>query len=186
MSRKNCWRAAAALTGLLSAATSSVTFAKPPDLPVEQDYTCRGSEVPVTLDVVMPALLPPLLAVQMHGAETPAESEEAQRAEAARHVFQVGERCRSQGNLDMARTCYEEAHLLSPTSRPGRLAIQRLHELEQDRGGAEEQEEPPLPPRRTPTTEEPPLQQRGPVKPEQMYEEMRRNSQPLGLVERSY
>jgi hypothetical protein len=201
MVKKHGWCTAAALAGLLSTVSGTSSAAKPPDLPVDQGVTCpegRESdpsapkrpalpggreEMPVVVDVVMPALLPRLLAevLQPRPAET---AQPANRDEEARHIFRIGEQCQRQGDLDKARTCYEEAHLLSPTSRHGRLAMQRLHELEQGRGsgGGEEQEEPPT--RRTPTTAEPPLQE--PPSPEQSYRQMLQRTQPLGLSYRPY
>ena len=199
MAMKRYWGAA-----VLAALLSATCGAKPPDLPVEQGVTCPaagawfdglrraveglrvevelvlpGGEAPVALDALLPTLLPPLLA---DGARRELMDEEVPtgRYAEARHIFQLGESCRRQGDLDKARTCYEEAHLLSPTSRFGRLAMQRLHELEQLRDAGETQEEP----RRAPTHDEPPLPDGKGA--EQSYQKMLERSQPLGLVERSY
>jgi hypothetical protein len=67
----------------------------------------------------------------------------------ARHLFDIAELCVSLGDLAKARTCYEEAHVICPTSACGRLAIDRLRELDRARFGAggdtaEEQEAPPV------------------------------------------
>jgi Flp pilus assembly protein TadD len=52
------------------------------------------------------------------------------RQQEARALFDIAERCQKNGDRDMARTCYEEAHLLAPQTDFGRLAIQRLSELD--------------------------------------------------------
>jgi hypothetical protein len=206
MVKKHGWCTAAALAGLLGAMAGPGSAAKPPDLPVDQIHRCPegrdgpGSielidairlaleigagqgETPITVDAILPVLVPPLL-TEVFQPQPANPTQPANRYQEARHIFEIGERCRRQGDLDKARTCYEEAHLLSPTSHYGRLAMQRLHEMEQSqRGSSEEQEEPPL---RTPTTEEPPLQER-PPSPEQSSLKLRQSAQPLGLVERSY
>jgi hypothetical protein len=67
-------------------------------------------------------------------------------AEAAR-LLALGERCRQIGDYAQAAVCFEEAHLVSPTSIAGRLAIDRLREMEVERfggprGAAEEAELP--------------------------------------------
>jgi hypothetical protein len=79
-----------------------------------------------------------------------------QDAEAAR-LFALGERCRQIGDHAQARVCYEEAHVASPTSVAGRLAIDRLRMLELQRlalpaDGAEEAEMPDSWQPRRPTT----------------------------------
>ncbi len=48
----------------------------------------------------------------------------------ARALFQIGEECRKKGDAAMARTCYEEAHILAPQTDFGRQAIQRLAEMD--------------------------------------------------------
>jgi hypothetical protein len=67
-------------------------------------------------------------------------------AEAAR-LLALGERCRQIGDHAQAAVCFEEAHLVSPTSIAGRLAIDRLREMEFERfggprGAAEEADAP--------------------------------------------
>jgi hypothetical protein len=61
----------------------------------------------------------------------------------ARRIFHVGERCLRKGDLDMAANCYQEVHLLTPTSRYGQIAMERLSEIESrktDAANSEEQE----------------------------------------------
>jgi hypothetical protein len=68
---------------------------------------------------------------------------------AARHVFAIGERSLRKGDLDMAYSCYQEVHLLAPTSRYGLRAIDRMGEIEARRaasGNAEQSEAPVMPP----------------------------------------
>lgn len=96
------------------------------------------------------------------------------RAEAnaiqAQRLFETGERLRRDGEFEQARTCYQQAHLLTPTTLHGRMAIVRLEELEE---------------RLREVFEE----QGGPGRnadPEQVYRDMHRRSIPLGLVEISH
>jgi hypothetical protein len=214
MSMKHCWCATAILASYLSSATSPRSSAKPPDLPLEQGVACPegriqletselfgslrraveslraemgaappDAETPLTLDTIVPALLPLLLGAsprQEMPARTPARLAEAEQK------FQRGERYRRQGDLGQARICYEEAHLLSPTSRYGRLAMQRLLEMEQVSAEIEES-----PVQAAPTTVEPPVQQRdfdnpGGETPEESFGKLRLKTQPLGLVEPAY
>jgi hypothetical protein len=71
------------------------------------------------------------------------------RVVSARRLYQVGERCLRKGDLDMAYSCFQEVHLLAPTSRYGLNAIDRLSEIEsrraEDSSEAEEQEPPSMP-----------------------------------------
>jgi len=65
----------------------------------------------------------------------------------ARALFAIAESCLSKGDIDKARTCYEETHLIAPESACGRQAMQRLAEIDGIRinavaGNAEEQESP--------------------------------------------
>lgn len=65
--------------------------------------------------------------------------------EQARALFDIAERCRKVGDLDKARTCYEETHLLVPDTRLGRRAMERLIDIDSAlingvQGTAEEQE----------------------------------------------
>ena len=55
----------------------------------------------------------------------------------ARALYRIAERCLKNGDLDMARTCYEETHLLAPESSLGREAIQRLADIERPRTSGE-------------------------------------------------
>jgi hypothetical protein len=158
-------KAACGLVALLCFTSGAVCVAKPPDLPVEQGIACpEGVDGPAPGDLFGPQ--------RRSAAPVPVDSDVTDRTDEARQVFQKGERWRSMGALVKARTCFEEAHLLSPTSRFGRRAMQRLIELEQLDEPGEEQEEPQ--PRRTPTTLEPPLLK------------LPARARPLGLVERSY
>jgi hypothetical protein len=66
----------------------------------------------------------------------------------AETFFEIAEELRRQGKLEWARTCYQEAHLLSPGTTLGRRSMDRLHDLEaqlRQRGGEEEAEEPGAP-----------------------------------------
>jgi hypothetical protein len=61
------------------------------------------------------------------------DSPDAQKRMQARTMFKIAERCLHNGDLDMARTCYEETHLLAPETRLGRKAIQRLADIDRVR-----------------------------------------------------
>jgi hypothetical protein len=67
---------------------------------------------------------------------------DADHLDSARRLFQVGERCQRDGDLDMARNCYDEARLICPGSRCGRLAARRIVQIDGLRS-AEESCEPP-------------------------------------------
>lgn len=174
---------------------------------VEATPTTPVADVPATVDAVCPCFLPVLVehvrrrlaqAQPAPGTPLPAApvAKEADgRAEQAKRMFQIAERCRRGGDLEMARTCYEETHLMSPTSRFGRLAMQRLRDLERHQdgnGAAEESDAPPTQrsPRQNPTTDEPPLSRgrdlNGLTPAERQFRKMRQRSEPLGLVERTY
>jgi tetratricopeptide (TPR) repeat protein len=68
-----------------------------------------------------------------------------QRREEAHGLYQLGERCRRNGDATMAYGFYQESHQASPDSYYGQMAIQRMYEIERHRGprgsGVEEQEE---------------------------------------------
>jgi hypothetical protein len=72
---------------------------------------------------------------------------------AARRMYLIAERCRRQGDLDMASNCYQETLLLCPHSAYGRKSLTRLHEIEAcrvtdtDPSEAEEQDTPPITPK---------------------------------------
>lgn len=138
MSKKTGRRGAGVLVSLLCFCLVPASQAKPPDLPLEQGFSCP---------------------------ENDARECEQDCDQQARRMFEMAERCRRDGKREQARTCYEEAHLLSPTSRHGRLAIQRLVELEAIDDASEEQEEPSAPAER-------PL--------------LKLHALPLGLVEQVY
>lgn len=120
----------------------------------------------------------------------------------ARRLFEIAERCRAAGDDDKARTCYEEVHLLSPGSPEGRLAIDRLWELDRarlrthaDADTAEEQDAPPLrrlhrePTERRRHVAEPALRRRESIRPvdgDARHKAMLRSTEPLEtLPERS-
>jgi hypothetical protein len=64
-------------------------------------------------------------------------AQDVEKVLAARRLYQIGQRCLQAGDLDMATNCFEESHLLAPTSRYGLRAIDRLSEIEQLRGTEE-------------------------------------------------
>lgn len=66
----------------------------------------------------------------------------------AKLLFDLAEQCRALGDFVKARICYEEAHLLSPGSTCGRLAINRLRDLDRARRDGDTAEEQDIPPAR--------------------------------------
>ena len=125
MSWKN-WAAAAVLASQLPA----VTAAKPADLPIDQriNYAGHGDEIPAAPPPAAPMAQPP----------------NAVAAPAAVDSFQRAERLRLEGHLREARRGYEETHIIAPTSRVGKQAIQRLRDLERPGNDFAEEQEPPL------------------------------------------
>jgi hypothetical protein len=105
------------------------------------------------------------------GAETTSSTKPAPKVaedKRARRLFDLAETQRRLGNHDAARVFYQRVHVTSPTTPLGKLAIERLIELENGLpGGAEEQGVPP-------------------TNPESLFRNMRNRTVPLGLVEVSY
>lgn len=67
------------------------------------------------------------------------------RQSQAEKMFAIAESCRSAGDLEKAYVTYQEAHLLCPEGAHGRLAIERMAQIEQQRASetpAEESEPP--------------------------------------------
>jgi hypothetical protein len=84
----------------------------------------------------------------------------------ARHLYEAALRCLRAGKLAEARAHLREAHLANPTCRFGRLAIERLQELEA------------LPP-----GEEPQSDEAESTEAERVFRRVRQTTQPLGLVQ---
>jgi hypothetical protein len=104
-------------------------------------------------------------------------------AEQARELYELASRFARQGNLDRARACLRQAHLANPTCRFGRLAIERLQELEAPATGEETSE--PTPPRTDPrpgSTREPNRNGDNLTESERVFKRIRQSTQPLGLV----
>ncbi|HZZ81010.1 MAG TPA: hypothetical protein VFE62_21090 [Gemmataceae bacterium] len=130
------------------------------------------SESTPSIDTVTPALMPGLIdelvrqagqIVLQRGAVTGKDLE-------ARRCFEKAERARMAQNFETARLGYQQAHLLSPTSLLGRLAIIRLQQVEEQmRDPSEESSEPPTP-----------------RNSQSMYRDMNERTIPLGLVHVSY
>jgi hypothetical protein len=58
--------------------------------------------------------------------EQPDQQSLSPRQSRVRHLYRIGERCRRQGDLDMARNCYEEVCRIAPQSSYGILASAQL------------------------------------------------------------
>jgi hypothetical protein len=154
---KCLWSACAALVIFGSGLGGSTSLAKPPDLPanleVDFDVNKEESETEgnITLgvdlfsgnwslsfsfpwNVLSSWLADAPKAVKTTkvrdktkaGEQNPISLEEMQ----ARALFTIAESCLSKGDIDKARTCYEETHLTAPASACGRQAMQRLAELD--------------------------------------------------------
>src|SRR3954469_15681098 len=108
---KSRW-SAAVLATLLGVGPASVSAAKPPDLPVDQNHQCPEGREPIAPAPFTPEELGRLL---HEVAEAPVEAAAPRLAE-VRHLFEIAERCRLKGDLAKARTCYQEVHLMSPTT----------------------------------------------------------------------
>lgn len=96
-----------------------------------------------------------------------------ERYRQAQRIFALGMEYQQRGALNKARTCFQEAHLLSPDTRFGRMAMQRLNDLEsQSRtgDGTEDSEERVKPSRGDGQSNE------------QQYQDMLRRTIPLGTV----
>jgi hypothetical protein len=164
---KIAWSACVALVAL-GLSFQSAGHAKPPDLPVDLGVDFEQTDSPRTitlgydflsgnllLSFSMPwKLVLPWQAAPKEQTQTDSKVDEgatpqAVRRQQARALFAIGERCLKNGNLDKARTCYEEAHLLAPETRVGRRAIERLSEIDNKRtipvNGAGEEQEPVAP-----------------------------------------
>jgi hypothetical protein len=160
---KRIWFAWAVL-GLFGAACPSPTFAKPGDLPVDVDQQCpdarettrsihtEGSDdrfatgLPPRADVA-PAtgtrwttrgLAPRPTHELRDGCPEPTITHDVE----AEQLFSFAEQCHRRGESSRARVFYEEVYLLSPESASGRLALERLREVEREQlGDAEETED---------------------------------------------
>ncbi len=219
------WGSAAVVAVWLGAAATSVSQAKPPDLPAANHVRCEDDDapgtgqprfewdattrqlrpaiegqaaasIPICIDGWCPSVLPFILesicerlwpivptGVAVPTAMAPRDAmtddvrrgdpEFANSAEEARHLYELAARFARAGKLIEARACLRKAHLANPTCRFGRLAMQRLQELETIEP-AEEASEPP------PNAEPPSGDDMGSA--EQIFQQMRQTTQPLGLV----
>jgi hypothetical protein len=186
------------------------------EVEVEVRSPARAGAAPcLELDVLCPSLVPMLLErILQPGFETEAQDHRAAAATAVRDetegqvahgaddgpvaptatavqvetMFEIAERCRRDGDMARARTCYQETHLLAPTSRFGRLAVERLRQLELE--VAAESATTQTESRREPYEElaeprEEPVNGHDSEGPdaESVYRRIRATTQPLGLVE---
>lgn len=132
---------------------------------------------PMAIDSVTPMLVEQLLReVSGYLASGPTGSTDKpavaqDRKRQAQHLFQIAERCYRTGDFEKARTCYQQVHLLTPTSQLGRSAIDRLSQVEERLRDATEEQDLPAP--------------QG-TEPEEAFRNLRQRSIPLGLVELSY
>jgi hypothetical protein len=166
-------RCRAAAPVALAVAIGSFAGAKPPDLPalsreaVAPRAGSRQIEIVVMdgqnkTEAAEPLAVMPLEVEQI--SVMPTESSPVANADprlaGARRLYRIGERCRREGDFDMAVNCYNETHLLAPNSVYGRKAQERLkkiqapHAADPVSGDAETQEPPrPMPQRRAASPE---------------------------------
>jgi hypothetical protein len=175
---------------LIGLASAPAAWGKPADLPADDKIQCpEGQEKgehggislgsdhfadapksPASIDTVSPTLVPAcvemwlqkvgeMFFVQQRDVFVPFNTPERQ----VRDLFERAEKCRRSGDFANARTNYQRLHMLAPTSRLGRLAIDRIIEIEERMREPAEEAEPP-----------------------QSFRQMRERSQPLGLVEVTY
>jgi hypothetical protein len=179
---------------------AGAAWAKPADLPVPSQPECAGvtddpvhgslsitldlltgriavevmakSDQPAAIDAVSPAFLPALLdQILAQAGNALARRAPTPEEKLANQLFRDGENCERLGQLEQARLCFQQAHLLAPTSKLGRKAIDRLQQIEERmRDASEESSEPPV----------------GPVDPEALFRDIRGRTIPLGLVVVSY
>jgi hypothetical protein len=147
----------------LAVAVSTFASAKPPDLPAttrevvapETDHPRieivqdgwgdkpDGLEVlgvvPVEVEAipVQPSELPPDANNETAAPEAVEAGVVDPQRGAARQIYLIGERCRRQGDVDMATNCYQEARLLCPESDYARKAGRRLRELKAASGNSQ-------------------------------------------------
>jgi hypothetical protein len=228
----------AVLAALVGTSSGTVSVAKPPDLPAENDVQCQdgreeaaygtftlGWDVlsgnvwtknepkgqPSAEAVCVGVLCPnvPLLVQWLYQrAQTTAAARNpstagvvrdavrlgpnfAATAEQARQLYEISGRCVREGNLEQARACLRQAHLANPTCRFGRLAIERLQQLESNDAEACEEPGKPAKPNASPrprVTDEPPLSEEPQSDDEETSQaerslrQLRNTTVPLGLV----
>jgi hypothetical protein len=160
---KIAWSACVALV-VLGFSFESAGYAKPPDLPVDLGVEFDQADNPRSITLgydflsgnllfsfsmpwkfVLPWQAAPTAQPQTESKGDDIATPQAVRRQQARALFATAERCLKNGDVDKARTCYEETHLLAPETRVGRRAIERLSEIDNTRtipvtGAGEEQE----------------------------------------------
>jgi hypothetical protein len=164
--------------------------AKPADLPADDKIQCpQGQEkgahggiaidldalsgglaAPGGIDTINPMLIEALLEQWLDAVAKLLPTAADPRAQQARQAYEAAERARRAGDYVQARTSYQQVHLLAPTSRLGRLAIDRIIEIEQRLRDASEEAEPAVP---------------NPA-PRPLRRGSRDGYEPLGLVEVTY
>ena len=148
------WLAATALT----CSASTTVIAKPADLPVDMRINLAAAE------------------------SAPADQPVAPDSDRAVEIFERAERHRQLGQMPEARRAYEEVHLLAPTSRVGREAIQRMRDLDNPGNDFTEEQEPPLS-RSAYRPGEQPRRDVNRVKPSRSeWQDMLRDTEPLGVA----
>lgn len=128
------------------------------------------------IDTMSPALLPTyldvlmkhvggMLSTRMNAGPDAVIATTDQGTAQAQRLFDMAETYRRLGLYGSARFYFQRVHSLQPTTPLGRLAIERLTEVEDRLRDAEES---------------------GNEDPDQVYRRMQQNTMPLGLVELTY
>ncbi|MFO0968083.1 MAG: hypothetical protein U0793_21210 [Gemmataceae bacterium] len=140
------------------------------DAPAVPDLTWLDALLPHLVTKAAQDAVTPQPAASVETARSPSNREvQLDRYRQAQRILGLGIAYEQRGLFSKARTCYQETHLLSPETRYGRQAMERLTALEQrsrERDGSEEADEPA-------TSND--------VR-ERNHENMRRQTAPLGTV----
>jgi hypothetical protein len=120
-----------------------------------------------TIDAVCPSIVSAYvqsLLERMKTQPTDAASSASDRDKQARQLFEVAEFYRRTSHYASAKFYYQRSHQAAPTSRLGRLAIDRIGEMEDRLRAADESSE---------------------RDPEALFQEMRERTVPLGLTQQA-
>jgi hypothetical protein len=192
---KFCW--STVLLAVLLCAPGPRAWAKPPDLPADNDIRCREACEPTETWRWLPGREVPT--VRPHGAAIrlrdgvdgeiagDLDPELCEGAQKARELYEAGRRFTRDGDLEQARARLREAHMANPTCHYGQRAIQRLLEMEAIEMGEESERPKPATIRRPLTREHEPLEEQESddeemTQAERSFQRVRQSTQPLGMV----
>jgi hypothetical protein len=145
--------------------TCAPLWAKPADLPADDKIQCPGAQekgehggiaidldalsgrlaAPGPIDTVNPLLFGAWIEQWLEAVAALLPTSADPRDQQARQAYETAEQARRAGDYAKARISYQQVHLLAPTSRLGRSAIDRITEMEQRLRDASEEAEPTAP-----------------------------------------